>query len=127
MLSFVQSLLSFLMYSIQSQQKTTDGFANLLAPNLCADTDAFLDVYRGGIQRTCEAERVGSLTRFLVHEMHGNKYTDEFWQHEFAVVVVIDTTTNKLHNFYFERNAGSSRSKAELRVSHTSIETYMYF
>jgi hypothetical protein len=104
----------------QPATENTDSFANLLLPCLCADTYAFLDVYRGGIQRTKESERIQALTRFEVSEMHGNKYSEEFWEHEFATVVVIDTITNNKYTFYFERNAASSQKGPELRVSFSS-------
>jgi hypothetical protein len=103
---------------MSQRTKIIDSFATVLAPGLCADTDTFLDAYRGGIQRTKEVDRVRALKRFKVEEIHGNKSCQRLSQHEFAVVVVRDTTTEKKYNFIFERNAVSSKSKTELKVSH---------
>jgi hypothetical protein len=122
MFTFLHPLLSFLSslrlaFSMSQQAKTVDScFSSLLAPELSADTDTFLDVYRAGVQRTKDSERIQALTRFEVLEMHGNKLSGDFSQHEFAVVVVFDTTTEEKYNFYIERNS-VPQSKPKVRVS----------
>lgn len=82
-------------------------FSSLLSSKLSVNTDAFLDVYRQGITKSNQSERVAALTRFLVVSITCNKLTDTTSEHELLSVAVRDTVTQLDHIFYIERNSTS--------------------
>jgi hypothetical protein len=82
-----------------------DSFASLLEPNLCTNTSAFLSVYRDGI--TQSTNPFTALTRFKVEFVSVNK-TEGVYEHEYISVVVRDGETEKLHDFFIERQASQA-------------------
>src|SRR5882762_2256455 len=112
-LSRFRSTISTIPVSSQETQ-AGESFTSLLAPDLCTNTDAFLTVYRDGIRRSKESERIPALTRFIVVSIHVHKCQQRLSEHEFASVVVIDKTTNEKYNFCVERNT----SDIQVRLSH---------
>ena len=81
LLSLLQSCSTMSSESPEGIEFISDSFASLLVPELNTNTDAFLTVYRQGIYRTSDAERIKVLTRFLVESITGNKGRT-FAQHE---------------------------------------------
>jgi hypothetical protein len=82
-----------------------NSFASLLEPNLCTNTSAFLSVYRDGI--TQSTNPFTALTRFTVEFVSVNK-TEGVYEHEYISVVVRDGETDKLHDFFIERQASQA-------------------
>lgn len=81
-------------------------FASLLLPELNANTDAFLTIYREGIGRTESSNRIAASKRFRLVHLHVNK-TElvDLSEHELISTNVWDGEKAKHYNFFVERNA----------------------
>ena len=93
---------------------TIDSFTSLLLPDLCANTDAFLSVYREGILLSIKSERIPALTRFTVESINVHKCQQRLSEHEFASLVVMDKTTGEKYHFYIERSTSDSGSNLQV-------------
>ena len=123
LLSLLQSCSMMSSKSPEGIEPISDSFASLLVPELNTNTDAFLTVYRQGIYRTSDAERVKVLTRFLVESITGNKGRT-FAQHEYVSVNILNTVTDQKYLFVFERNASTTtNSMADLQVTTRKLST----
>jgi hypothetical protein len=90
-----------------STSTTSETFSSLLSPKLSINTNAFLDVYRQGIAKTKDTDRISALTRFTVKSITGNKLINTTSEHELLSVVVCDKATGLDHLFYIERSSAS--------------------
>jgi hypothetical protein len=121
LLSSVQPI-SESMAIVSSEQDET--FSALLSPKFSTDTEAFLDVYRQGIAKSKDSDRISALTRFVVKSITGNKLTDTTSEHELLSVVVHDNVGEQNYTFFIERNASSNINNTpefQVKVSAASI------
>jgi hypothetical protein len=102
--------LPYLSSALTSHSTSTmsepEPFASLLLPELSANTDAFLTVYREGIARTESNNRIAAMQRFRIVHVHVNK-TElvDLSEHELVSTNVRDSNNANYYNFFVERNA----------------------
>lgn len=126
MFAFFRSLPSSLIRSSctmstkSSPTHANKGFASLLVHDLYTNTDAFLTIYRSGMDMSADADRISAFSRFTVETITGNKQHLKTSQHEYISAKVRDEKTGSKYTFFFERTA-SSQSTFHLQVRASEV------
>lgn len=122
MFAFLKPLASlFKSAQPMSTSVSSETFASLLSPKLSINTDAFLDVYRQGVAKTKDSDRISALTRFKVKSITVNKVTDTTSEHELLSVVVCDEVTDLEYFFYIERNSASDSTIVSTSIPASAV------